>query len=84
MKKLLLASIIGVALAATATYADPVRDWHDLDRVHRHVQRSIEEMAQARAANHYDMDGHGAKAEDLLKQAEVELKEAVESAKAAK
>ncbi len=39
---------------------------------------------RARAANHYDMAGHGAKAEELLHQAERELHEAVEAAKAAK
>ncbi|MDR3416550.1 MAG: hypothetical protein P4L83_10220 [Nevskia sp.] len=37
-----------------------------------------------RAADHYGMDGDGAKAEELLRQAEHELHDAVESAKAAK
>ena len=45
------------------------------------IERLIE---RARAANHYDMAGHGAKAEDLLRQAEHELHDAVEAAKAAK
>jgi hypothetical protein len=40
-------------------------------------------MDRARAANHYDMAGHGAKAEQFLHQAEHELHEAVEAAKAA-
>jgi hypothetical protein len=43
---------------------------------------AIHEMERARAANHYDMNGHGAKAEDLLHQVEHELHEAIEAARA--
>jgi hypothetical protein len=84
MKKVLLAVACGLLCAAGAAYAEPVRDWHDLDAVHKHTVESIHEMERARAANHYDMDGHGAKAEELLKHAEQELREAVESAKHAR
>jgi len=83
MRKALFA-LAATTLLAGIAYADPVRDWHDLDKVHEHVKESIREMERARAANHYDMAGHGAKAEDLLRQAERELHEAVEAAKAAK
>ena len=37
-------------------------------------------MERARAVNHYDMDGHGIKAEDHLRAAERELSLAIESA----
>jgi hypothetical protein len=84
MKTAVLAIATGLSLAAGFAMAEPVRDWHDLDKVHNHVVESIHEMERARAANHYDMAGHGAKAEDLLRQAEKELHEAVEAAKAAK
>ncbi len=82
MKKLLIAAsaltlLSGVALAE-------VRDWRDLERVHKNIVQSIHEMERARAANHYDMQGHGLKAEELLRQAEKELHEAVEAAKTAK
>jgi hypothetical protein len=83
MRIALFAIAAAAALAAGGAFAEPVRDWHDLDKVHQHVQESIHEMERARAANHYDMAGHGAKAEDLLRQAERELHAAVESAKAA-
>ena len=83
MRKALFA-LAATTLLAGIAYADPVRDWHDLDKVHEHVKESIREMERARAANHYDMAGHGAKAEDLLRQAERELHEAIEAAKAAK
>jgi hypothetical protein len=82
MKKLVIAS--AVALVAGVAFAEPVHDWHDLDAVHKHVQESIHEMERARAANHYDMAGHGAKAEQLLHDAERELHEAVEASRAAK
>lgn len=55
-----------------------------LDDVHKHVIESIHEMEKARAANHYDMQGHGIKAEDHLRAAEKELGLAVEAAKAGK
>jgi hypothetical protein len=84
MNKLLLVAVAGLSLAAGAAFADKVRDWHDLDKVHHHVQEAIHEMERAREANHYDMAGHGAKAEQLLHEAESELHQAVEAAKAAK
>jgi hypothetical protein len=84
MKKLLL-SIVAAALLLFAGFAVArVIDWHDLDAVHTKVQQCIHDMERARAANHYDMDGHGAKAEELLRQAERELHAAVESAKRSK
>jgi hypothetical protein len=82
MKKLLIAAsaltlLTGLALAQ-------VRDWHDLERVHKHIVESIHEMERARAANHYDMEGHGIKAEQLLREAEKEVHEAIEAAKSHK
>ena len=83
MRKVLFA-LAATTLLAGIAYAEPVRDWHDLEKVHEHVKESIREMERARAANHYDMAGHGAKAEELLRQSERELHEAIEAAKAAK
>ncbi|MBZ5655355.1 MAG: hypothetical protein LAO56_08740 [Acidobacteriia bacterium] len=84
MKKAMAISALGLAFVAGAAFADKVRDWQDLEAVHHHVQEAIHELERARAANHYDMAGHGAKAEAHLRAAEHELHEAVESAKAAK
>jgi hypothetical protein len=81
MKKLLLASALGLSLIAGGAIAGAVKDWHDLDKVHKHIIESINEMQRARAANHYDMEGHGAKAEQFLRDAEKELGMAVEAAK---
>ena len=81
MRKLLLLIPLASCLIAGAVFAAPVRDWKDLHAVHMKVQQSIREMERARAANHYDMAGHGAKAEELLRQAEHELHAAVEAAR---
>jgi hypothetical protein len=70
-----LSFVAGTALAY-------VRDWHDLDAVHRQIAEAIHEMERARAANHYDMAGHGKKAEQLLRSAERELNAAVQAARA--
>jgi len=81
MKKLYVPLAIVLAFAAGAVVSAQVRDWHDLDKIHTHVLESIHEMERARAANHYDMEGHGAKAEQLLRDTEKELHLAVESAR---
>jgi hypothetical protein len=56
--------------------------WLDLDAVHKHVIESLPEMEHARDANHYDMMGHGAKAEEHLRAAERELGLAIDAARA--
>lgn len=83
MKKLLILSVV-TAVGLVSGVALAVKDWHDLDATHKHIVEAINEMNRARAANHYDMQGHGAKAEALLHDAEHELALAVEAAKAEK
>ena len=83
MKKTLVTVAVSLAFLAGVAFSY-VRDWHDLDAVHTHIVEAIHEMDRARAANHYDMAGHGKKAEDFLHSAEHELHEAVEAAKAEK
>jgi hypothetical protein len=80
MKKLIAALSLAAAFAAGSLVTAQMRDWHDLDAVHKHVQEAIHELERARAANHYDMAGHGVKAEEFLRQAERELDMAVKSA----
>jgi hypothetical protein len=81
MRSAVLAVAAAATLVANMAFAQPVRDWHDLEAVHMHVVEAIREMDRARAANHYDMAGHGAKAEEALHRAERELREAIEAAK---
>jgi hypothetical protein len=83
MKKAVVVAVISACLSFVTgiAVAERVHDWHDLDAVHHHVQEAIHEMERARAANHYDMGGHGVKAEEHLRAAEHELHEAVEAAR---
>jgi hypothetical protein len=82
MKKTLFIAVASLSLGTSViALADKIHDWEDLDKVHSHVLEAIREMEHASAANHYDMDGHGKKAEQLLRDAEKELHSAVESAK---
>ena len=84
MTKAIAVAVLCVCLSFVAgiAVADKVRDWHDLDAVHNHVKEAIHELEKARAANHYDMAGHGAKAEGHLHEAERELHEAIEAIRA--
>jgi len=81
MKKVFSISALALSFVAGAALSAQVRDWHDLDEVHKHVIEAIHEMDRARAANHYDMEGHGAKAEHHLHEAEHELDLAVQAAR---
>ncbi len=86
MKKTTMVTILSACLsfAAGAALAERVHDWADLERAHGHVQEAMKEMDHARAANHYDMAGHGVKAEEHLRAAERELHESIEAARAAR
>ncbi len=86
MNKTLLATILSVCLsfAAGIALAEKVHDWADLEGAHNHVLEAIKQMERARAANHYDMAGHGAKAEEHLRAAEHELHDSIEAAKMAR
>jgi len=82
MKRIVTIAAICVAFVAGAAFADRVHDWHDLDEVHKHVTEAIHEMEHARAANNYDMAGHGKKAEEHLRAAEREINESINAIKA--
>jgi len=82
MRKVLAVCALALSFVAGAALSAQVRDWHDLDAVHKHVTEAIREMDRARAANHYDMEGHGARAEEHLRAAERELGLAIDASKA--
>ena len=84
MKKTIAVAVLSMCLSFVAgiAVANRVRDWHDLEASHKHVQEAIHELDHAREANHYDMAGHGVKAEEHLRAAERELHEAIEAIRA--
>ena len=86
MTKAIAVFVLCVCLSFVAgiAVAERVHDWEDLKAAHDHTMEAIKEMDRARAANHYDMAGHGAKAEEHLRAAEHELHESIEAARAAR
>ncbi len=84
MKNAIVVGVVAACLSFVGgiAVADKVHDWHDIDGVHKHVVEAINELDRARAANHYDMLGHGAKAEEQLHAAERELHEAIDTIRA--
>lgn len=81
LKRIYVVLALAAAFGAGAFVSAQVRDWHDLDKVHDRVVESIQLMERARAANHYDMQGHGAKAEEHLRAAEHELTMAIQASR---
>ena len=87
MKKFAVAGMIAVGLlAGTACMGDPpVRDINparhpNLAAAQRMSQQAWEKIKAAQQANEWDMQGHAAKAKELLDQVNQELKLAAEAA----
>ncbi len=78
MKKILLLTSLAFTLSAPAAFAEEPRDLQDLRQAHEKTQDALRELERCQKANHYDMGGHAAKAEQALRQAEREMAEAVE------
>jgi hypothetical protein len=70
MKSLFLIISLATVLSAGIARGEPVRDWHNLHNAHLKIHEVLKDMTRAQAANHYDMGGHAAKAEELLRHAE--------------
>ncbi len=80
MKKLFLAPVLVLAALSTLAYAGPEAGHPNIIAAREDAQHAIEKMHAAQVANEYDMGGHAAKAEQLLKDAEKEMKMAAEAA----
>ena len=80
MKKLLLAPMLVLAALSTQAFAGPEANHPNIVAAREDATHAIEKMHAAQVANEYDMGGHAAKAEQLLKDAEKEMKMAAEAA----
>jgi hypothetical protein len=85
--KTLLGIVLGTALVAggIAVAQKPVdnvsgKKHPNLAAAQRLSQEAWEKIGAAQQANEWDMDGHAAKAKDLLDQVNKELKQAAEAA----
>lgn len=80
-KKTMSLVALGAALAAAGTaYAGPEAGHPNIIAAREDAQAAIEKLKAAQAANEYDLGGHAAKAEKLLREAEQEMKKAAEAA----
>ena len=82
MKKAIAIAALCLSFILGTAFAAAVRDWHDLDKARDHIHEAQREMNKARAANNYDMAGHGAKAEEHLRAADREISLSIEAARA--
>jgi len=87
MKNLIIGSVmaVGIVVASSALAQKPVNDISskrhpNLAAAQRLAQTAWEKVSAAQVANEFDMDGHAAKAKDLLDQANQQLKMAAEDA----
>ena len=80
MKKLIAATLLGMSALSTQVFAGPEAGHPNIIAAREDAQHAIEKLKAAQVANEYDMNGHAAKAEQLLKQAEAEMKLAAEAA----
>jgi len=84
MSRFALGTVAAFALISTATFAGPLAGHPNLKAAHAACQNAIAKVSAAQAANEFDMEGHAAKAKDLLAQAEIELNAAGNAATANK
>jgi hypothetical protein len=71
---------LGLAIATGVATAGPETGHPNIIAARQDAQHAIEKMRAAQVANEYDMDGHAAKAEKLLAEAERQMKLAAEAA----
>jgi hypothetical protein len=85
--KLVLSSVLGAALicGGVAMAQKPAENVSgkrhpNLAAAQRLSQEAFEKITAAQQANEWDMDGHAAKAKELLEQANQQIKQAAEAA----
>jgi len=85
-RNMLFSGALGLGLVACGmTLAQPARNVNgarhpNLAAAQRLAQQAFEKISAAQQANEFDMDGHAARAKQLLDQANNELKAAAEAA----
>ena len=74
MKRILVVGVLGTMLGAATAFAAGAMDHHpNLMAAHKLLADADNRIEVAQKANHGDMEGHAAKARDLIKQAQTEL-----------
>jgi len=88
MKKGIVAVVLGSLLVAGVAFAEKpaqnvsAKKHPNIAAAQKLLAQASEKITAAQKANEYDMEGHAAKAKDLIDQAAAELKQAAEAANA--
>jgi hypothetical protein len=80
MKRILVLSTLGLMLVGGSALAKGKDPHPNLGATARAIELAGKSLVKAQKANEYDLGGHAAKAEQLLKEAAHEVKEAREAA----
>ncbi|MGA8153026.1 MAG: hypothetical protein WB952_18890 [Terriglobales bacterium] len=82
MRKTIAVAVLSACLSFVGgiAVAQGVRDWHDIEKVRKHVNEAIHELEDIQAANNFRMGGHAEKAKSHLRMAEEELQQAIMAA----
>jgi len=82
MKKTIAVAVLSACLSFVGgiAVAQGVQDWHDIEKVRKHVHEAIHELETVQAANNYRMGGHAENAKNHLRIAEEELHQAIMAA----
>ncbi len=85
--RIMIGLFAALALVSTVAFAGPHlshKHHSNLAAAHDAVKTAIAKVSAAQEANEFDMDGHAAKAKDLLDQVDSELSQAAAAADANK
>ena len=80
MRRTIAVVAIGMMLGAGAWAAGAFAKHPNLAAAHKHLLQAEEKITAAQKANEFDMEGHAAKAKELISQAQAELEEAGKAA----
>ena len=80
MKAMIATLALGLAFAAGTAVAGPKAGHPNLQAASKHLHEATERISAAQVANEFDMEGHAAKAKDLIAQAQVEIAQAAAAA----
>ena len=83
MKKLIVGFVAGSMITGAVAFAAgnvSAKKHPNLAAAQKLIDAAYEKVTAAQKANEFDMDGHAAKAKDLLEQARAEIKSAAEEA----
>ncbi len=75
-KKMIASFVAGALMMGGVAFAVSAKKHPNLAAAQKNIEAAVAKLTAAQKANEFDLDGHAAKAKDLLDQAETEVKAA--------